>query len=77
MIVPLHWLGLSSKRLVSVDIGRRALAFARQTEDGPGEMTDEVFLEDPLFAKNLRDALIPTIVTYKNEGVTAEDGPPE
>ena len=73
VIVPLNWLGSSSKRLVSVDIGRRALAFARQTPDGPSVMSDEVYLEDPLFAKSLRDALIPTIATYKNEGASAGD----
>ena len=66
VIVPLKWEGLDTKRLVSIDFGRRALAFARQADFGPSDLTDEVFIEDPDFARNLRDALLPLLVTYKN-----------
>jgi hypothetical protein len=72
VIVPVFWAGACHKRSISLDIGRRALAFARQPDSGPGAVTDEVFVEDPELAKNLRDALIPVLVSYKNKRPLAD-----
>lgn len=72
VIVPVFWAGSSYKRSISLDIGRRALAFARQPDSGPGTVTDEVFTEDPELAKNLRDALMPALVSYKNKRPVAD-----
>lgn len=66
VIVPVRWDGVETKRLISIDFGRQALAFARQTDSGPNVPADEVFAEDPDLAGNLRDALLPLLVTYKN-----------
>ena len=75
VIVPVVWSGQRGTRLISVDIGRRALAFARQPENAPGEVTNHVFLEDADLAKNLRDALVPVLLTYKNENPSSSTEP--
>jgi hypothetical protein len=76
VIVPVSWQGNSSPRSISVDIGRRALAFARQPDSGPVVVSDEVFFDDSDLAKNLRNALIPVLVSYKNKRADIEDKAP-
>ena len=66
VIVPVMIDGDRHSRSVSLDIGRRALCFASDPKFGCGPLPDDVVLGDPDLAKNLRDALLPVLVTYKN-----------